>query len=281
MRLARWGEEGREIPVVIRPDGHVVDVSHVIGADSRGLYEEGALLCLAEAASTVQATVPKTARRGSPVPTPGKIVCVGLNYRAHAHEAGMAIPDEPILFMKAPDTVVGADDALMIPPGSLKTDYEVELGVVIGRTARRLPDDADPLDHVLGYLVLNDVSEREYQLERGGSWDKGKNFETFCPLGPELVTADEVPDPQALRLTSRVNGEVRQDSSTADMIFPVAELVRYISQVMTLYPGDVIATGTPQGVGSGYTPPRFLQAGDVVEIEIETLGLQRQTCEPS
>ncbi len=213
-------------------------------------------------------------RTGSPI-LPGKIVCVGLNYRRHAAEAGMAIPDEPILFLKAADTTGGPNDHVVVPMGSTKTDYEVELGVVIGRTARNLPSEADALDFVIGYLAANDVSERAFQLERGGQWDKGKNCETFSPLGPFLVTADEIPDPQALRLSTRVNGELRQDSTTADMIFPVAHLVWYASQFMTLHPGDVILTGTPEGVGSGFVPPRFLADGDVVEIAITDLGTQR------
>jgi 2-keto-4-pentenoate hydratase/2-oxohepta-3-ene-1,7-dioic acid hydratase in catechol pathway len=178
--------------------------------------------------------------------------------------------------MKAPDTVVGANDDVRVPRASVKTDYEVELAVVIGRTARYLDDSDNPLDYVAGYAVSNDVSEREFQMERGGQWDKGKNCETFNPFGPWLVTADEVDDPQSLTMGSRVNGETRQNSTTADMIFSVAELVHYISQFMTLYPGDVINTGTPQGVGAGFTPPRFVKAGDVVEVFIEQLGAQRQ-----
>ena len=215
-------------------------------------------------------------RVGPPLARIGKIVCVGLNYSEHAAEAGLPIPDEPILFMKAPDTVVGPNDVVRVPRASVKTDYEVELAVVIGRTARYLNPDDNPLDYVAGYAVSNDVSEREFQMERGGQWDKGKNCETFNPIGPWLVTSDEVGDPQALTLGSRVNGETRQNSTTADMIFPVAELVRYISQFMTLYPSDVINTGTPQGVGAGFKPPKFVNAGDVVEVFIEKLGAQRQ-----
>jgi 2-keto-4-pentenoate hydratase/2-oxohepta-3-ene-1,7-dioic acid hydratase in catechol pathway len=208
----------------------------------------------------------------------GKVVCIGLNYRDHAAETGAAIPAEPIVFMKAPDTVVGPTDEVLIPRRSNKTDYEVELAVVIGTTARYLDSPADALAHVAGYAVANDVSEREFQIERGGTWDKGKNSETFFPFGPWLVTADEVPDPQALGLTLSVNGDLRQNGSTADMVFGVAEIVHYLSQFMVLYPGDVISTGTPAGVALGMPEPKpFLRAGDVVECSITGLGSQRQT----
>lgn len=216
-------------------------------------------------------------RIGPPLGKIGKIVCVGLNYRAHAREAGLEIPSEPVLFMKAPDTVVGPNDRITVPRHSSKTDYEVELAVVIGAKVRSLDRNDKPLDYVAGYAISDDVSEREFQMERGGQWDKGKNCETFNPFGPWLVTRDEVPDPQNLQLVSEVNGEVRQNSSTADMIFPVAELIRYISQFMTLYPGDVINTGTPEGVGAGFTPGRFLRAGDVVRTRISSLGAQEHT----
>ena len=205
---------------------------------------------------------------------PGKIVCVGLNYRRHAAEANMPIPDEPILFLKASDTIGGPNDDVVIPRGSVKTDYEVELGVVIGRISRNLSSPADAMNSVAGYVIADDVSERAFQLERGGQWDKGKNGETFSPIGPFFVSADEIVDPQSLLLRTRVNGELRQNSSTADMIFPVDFLVWYISQFMTLYPGDLIMTGTPEGVGSGYRPPRYLREGDVVELEISGLGRQ-------
>jgi 2-keto-4-pentenoate hydratase/2-oxohepta-3-ene-1,7-dioic acid hydratase in catechol pathway len=206
--------------------------------------------------------------------TPGKIVCVGLNYADHAAEGGQDAPPEPILFMKAPDTVVSAHDDVVIPRGSEKTDWEVELGVVIGRTASYLETDEEALDHVAGYVLVNDVSERHFQLERGGQWDKGKNAPTFCPIGPWILTADEVADPQAIKLGLDVNGDVLQDSSTAEMIFGVAYLVRYISQFMTLYPGDVISTGTPAGVGAGQKPPRYLKEGDVLRVWADGLGEQ-------
>jgi 2-keto-4-pentenoate hydratase/2-oxohepta-3-ene-1,7-dioic acid hydratase in catechol pathway len=215
-------------------------------------------------------------RVGAPVARPGKIVCVGLNYREPAREGGQPIPEEPVLFLKTPYTVVGPNDEVLIPPGSTHTDYEVELAVVIGRTARYLDSPEGALAHVAGYAVVNDVSERAFQLDRGGQWDKGKNCETFNPMGPWLVTADEVPDPQRLTLTLTVNDEVRQHSSTADMIFDVAYLIWYISQFMVLEPGDVINTGTPQGVGLGQRPPTYLEPGDVVALSIGGLGTQRQ-----
>jgi len=216
------------------------------------------------------------ARVGPPLARVGKIVCVGLNYQKHAEEAGHPAPAEPVLFLKAPYTVVGPYDPVLIPPGSTKTDYEVELSVVIGRPARYLTPRDRPLEYVAGYTISNDVSEREYQLERGGQWDKGKNCETFNPLGPWLVTKDEIPDPQQLELELSVGGEIRQRSNTADMIFNVEVLVAYISQFMALLPGDIINTGTPAGVGSGYDPPRFLRNGDVVELSVSGLGTQRQ-----
>ncbi|BDZ41948.1 2-hydroxyhepta-2,4-diene-1,7-dioate isomerase [Paraoerskovia sediminicola] len=216
-------------------------------------------------------------RAGSPLAAPGKIICVGLNYRRHAAEAKMDVPDEPILFMKTPYTVQGAADDVVVPLGSEKTDYEVELAVVIGRTAEYLETPADARRHILGYAISDDVSERAFQLERGGQWDKGKNCATFNPLGPWLVPASDDVDPNALSLRLTVDGEVRQSSSTSDMIFDVDHLVWYVSQFMTLLPGDVINTGTPEGVGSGFTPPKFLRAGSVVEVEIEGLGRQRHT----
>ena len=281
MKLMRVGAHGAERPAALidRPDGtaEIVDLSSVIDDVTPDVLAPDSLARIASAiAAGGLPVLSPDDRIGPPLARIGKIVCVGLNYREHAAEAGLPIPDEPILFMKAPDTVVGPNDDVRVPRASVKTDYEVELAVVIGRTARYLNPEDNPLDYVAGYAVSNDVSEREFQMERGGQWDKGKNCETFNPIGPLLVTADEVGDPQALTLGSRVNGEARQNSTTADMIFPVAELVRYISQFMTLYPGDVINTGTPQGVGAGFTPPKFVHAGDVVEVFIEKLGAQRQ-----
>jgi len=219
-----------------------------------------------------------TVRLGPPVGQVGKVVCVGLNYKGHAAEARQAPPEEPVLFLKAADTVAGPYDDILLPPGSQKTDYEVELAAVVGVTARYLTEGDDPLSYIAGYAVSNDVSEREYQLEHGGQWDKGKNCEAFYPLGPWLATADEVPDSQALHLELRVNGEVRQSASTSQMIFGVGSLVRYISRFMVLYPGDVVSTGTPEGVGLGFDPPRYLAEGDVVELSVSGLGRQRSTC---
>ncbi|WP_298744209.1 fumarylacetoacetate hydrolase family protein [uncultured Microbacterium sp.] len=275
MKFLRVGEPGQEIEVASH-DG-------VTGLDVRSVILEGADPCTLEGMRLIEdalsAGTPDIdltdVRIGSPLAHPGKVVCVGLNYRQHAAEAGMPIPDEPILFMKAPYTVQGPHDAVVIPLGSEKTDYEVELAVVIGRKAEYLSSPQQARGHVLGYAISDDVSERHFQLERGGQWDKGKNCATFNPLGPWIATANEVADPQQLDLSLLVNGEVRQNSSTADMIFDVDYLVWYVSQFMTLLPGDVINTGTPQGVGSGFTPGKFLSAGDVVEVSITGLGTQR------
>jgi 2-keto-4-pentenoate hydratase/2-oxohepta-3-ene-1,7-dioic acid hydratase in catechol pathway len=215
-------------------------------------------------------------RVGPPVARPGKIVCIGLNYRDHAAETNAAIPSEPVVFLKDPSTVIGPYDEILIPRGSTKTDWEVELGVVIGRTTRYLDSPNDALGHVAGYVVSHDVSEREFQLERGGQWDKGKSCETFNPLGPWLVTPDEVPDPQSLRLRLAVNGVRRQDGRTNDMIFSVGHVIWYLSQFMVLYPGDLINTGTPAGVALGRPDHPYLKAGDVVELAINGLGSARQ-----
>lgn len=216
-------------------------------------------------------------RIGAPVARPGKIVCIGLNYSDHAAESGAEVPAEPVVFMKAANTMVGPYDEVLVPRNSLKTDWEVELAVIIGKRARYLGSREEALDVIAGYAVANDVSEREFQLERGGQWDKGKSCETFNPLGPWLVTADEVADPQNLTMRLSVNGEVRQDGATKNMIFDVAEIVRYLSQFMVLDPGDVINTGTPAGVAMGMPGQPYLRAGDVMELEIEGLGRQRQT----
>jgi 2-keto-4-pentenoate hydratase/2-oxohepta-3-ene-1,7-dioic acid hydratase in catechol pathway len=216
-------------------------------------------------------------RIGAPLANPGKIICIGLNYHDHAAETGATLPTEPVMFMKAPDTVVGPYDDVLIPRASEKTDWEVELAVVIGRKARYLSAEEDALAYVAGYAVVNDVSEREFQLERLGQWDKGKNCETFNPLGPWLVTADEVPDPQNLGLRLWVNGKPWQNGNTKNMAFGVAEIIRYLSQFVVLYPGDVINTGTPAGVALGQPEPKpYLRAGDVVELEIDGLGRARQ-----
>jgi 2-keto-4-pentenoate hydratase/2-oxohepta-3-ene-1,7-dioic acid hydratase in catechol pathway len=274
------GEVGREVPAVLDAD----DVLHSLDGqpDFRTLAGSPEALdavreALAAGDLPVLGPLAQQARIGSPVPRPGKIVCVGLNYRDHAAETGSKLPVEPVLFMKGADTMIGPNDEVLVPRGSEKTDWEVELGVVIGQRARYLASPDDALEHVLGYAVSHDVSERAFQLERGGQWDKGKSCETFNPFGPWLVTADEVPDPQVLGLRLSVNGTLRQDGSTADMAFGVDHVVWYVSQFMVLEPGDVINTGTPAGVALGQPDPKpFLRAGDVVELEIDGLGRQRQ-----
>ncbi|MFE4538059.1 fumarylacetoacetate hydrolase family protein [Streptomyces scopuliridis] len=281
MKLLRVGTAGAERPALLDQDGTTLrDLSGLVtDIDGALLADDAALDRIRSAAASGELPVLDGAgpRIGPPLARIGKIVCIGLNYHDHAAETGAEIPAEPIIFFKAPDTVVGPDDTVLVPRGSVKTDWEVELAVVIGRTARYLDSAADGLAHVAGYAVSHDVSEREFQIERGGTWDKGKNCETFNPLGPWLVTADEVPDPQALALRLRVNGELKQDGTTAEQIFGVGEVVRYVSQFMTLYPGDVINTGTPAGVALGKPEPKpYLRAGDVVELEIEGLGRQRQ-----
>ncbi|MFJ8920299.1 2-keto-4-pentenoate hydratase/2-oxohepta-3-ene-1,7-dioic acid hydratase (catechol pathway) [Streptomyces sp. LamerLS-316] len=281
MKLLRVGTAGSERPALLDRNGTLRDLSGLVAdIDGELLADASALARVREAAQTPDVLPPLAAdglRIGPPLGRIGKIVCIGLNYHDHAAETGAAIPEEPILFFKAPDTVVGPEDTVLVPRRSRKTDWEVELAVVIGRTARYLDSAEEALGHVAGYATSHDVSEREFQIERGGTWDKGKNCETFNPLGPWLVTADEVPDPQALPLKLWVNGELKQDGTTAEQIFPVGEVVRYLSHFMTLYPGDVINTGTPAGVAMGRPEPKpFLRAGDVVELEVEGLGRQRQ-----
>jgi 2-keto-4-pentenoate hydratase/2-oxohepta-3-ene-1,7-dioic acid hydratase in catechol pathway len=282
MKLMRVGAAGVERPALLDPDGTTLrDLSGLVAdVDGKLLADTAALARIRAAAESGDLPVIEgTAglRIGPPLARIGKIVCIGLNYHDHARETGADIPAEPIIFFKAPDTVVGPNDTVLIPRKSEKTDWEVELAVVIGETARYLGDTDDALAYVGGYAVANDVSERAFQWDRGGTWDKGKNCETFNPLGPWLVTPDEVPDPQALPMRLSVNGEVRQDGTTADQIFPVAEIIRYVSQFMPLYPGDVINTGTPAGVAMGMPEPRpYLRAGDVVELGIDGLGTQRQ-----
>ncbi|MDX6328120.1 MAG: hypothetical protein QOI83_503 [Streptomycetaceae bacterium] len=280
MKLLRVGSAGAERPALLDADGVLRDLSGLVpDIDGALLADEAALARVrdAEAGGALPRLDGESLRVGAPLGRIGKIVCIGLNYHDHATETGAKIPAEPILFMKAPDTVVGPDDTVLVPRGSEKTDWEVELAVVIGRTARYLESEEAALAAVAGYAIAHDVSERAFQIERGGQWDKGKNCETFNPLGPWLVTADEVPDPQALGLRLWVNGELKQNGTTAEQIFPVAEVVRYLSQFMTLYPGDVINTGTPAGVAMGQPDPKpYLRTGDVVELEIDGLGRQRQ-----
>lgn len=280
MKLMRVGTVGAERPALLDEAGVLRDLSGLVpDIDGALLADDGTLARLRAAAASGELPPLDAAglRTGPPLARIGKIVCIGLNYHDHARETGATPPEEPILFMKAPDTVVGPEDTVLVPRGSVKTDWEVELAVVIGRRARYLESDAQALAAVAGYAVAHDVSERTFQIERGGQWDKGKNCETFNPLGPWLVTADEVPDPQALGLRLWVNGDLKQDGTTADQIFPVAEVIRYVSQFMTLHPGDIINTGTPAGVAMGHPDPKpYLRAGDIVELEIDGLGRQRQ-----
>ncbi|MEU6120947.1 fumarylacetoacetate hydrolase family protein [Streptomyces sp. NPDC047123] len=280
MKLLRVGTAGAERPALLDAAGTLRDLSGVVAdIDGAVLADEAALgrIRAAADAGDLPVLAADGLRVGPPVARVGKVVCIGLNYHDHARETGAEPPAEPVVFFKAADTVVGPDDTVLVPRRSQKTDWEVELAVVIGRTARYLESHEEALAHVAGYAVAHDVSEREWQIERGGTWDKGKNCETFNPLGPWLVTADEIADPQALSLKLWVNGELKQDGTTADQIFPVAEVVRYVSQFMTLHPGDVINTGTPAGVAMGRPEPKpYLRAGDVVELEVEGLGRQRQ-----
>lgn len=281
MKFLAYGPHGSENAAVIDGD-RTFDLRPLIGearvVDRAFLEADGIARTRAALAAGELPELPalEAERRGAPL-TPGKILCIGLNYRDHAAETNAEIPAEPIVFMKAADTVVGPDDDVLIPQGSTKTDWEVELGVVIGQTLRRTDSDEEAMRAVAGYVLSHDVSEREYQLERGGTWDKGKNCATFNPLGPWLVTADEIEDVQSLGLRLSVNGKRHQDGTTADQIFPVAHVVRYLSEFMTLYPGDIINTGTPAGVALGLPGNPYLRAGDVVELEIDQLGAQCQT----
>jgi 2-keto-4-pentenoate hydratase/2-oxohepta-3-ene-1,7-dioic acid hydratase in catechol pathway len=276
MKLVRYGEPGRERPALLDTDGVLRDLSGVV-PDIAGaaLGLDGlAAICALNPASLPK--VEGTPRIGPCVGGIGKFVCVGLNYTDHAAESGMAIPTEPVLFMKPTSCIVGPYDNVEIPRNSTKTDWEVELGIVIGKTAKYVsPDDA--YDHVAGYCVINDVSERGFQLERGGQWDKGKGCDTFGPIGPWLVTKDEIPDPHVLDMWLEVDGKRYQDGSTRTMIFSVPTIVSYISQFMSLQPGDIIATGTPPGVGLGQRPPVYLRAGQTMRLAIAGLGEQKQT----
>ena len=277
MKLLRYGPKGQEKPGLLDAQGQVRDLSGVIkDLSAEMLTPEG----LAPLRALDPASLPLVAQPGRMAPPwtgMGKFVCVGLNYADHAAESGLAVPAEPVLFTKHTSTVVGCNDPVVLPQASVKTDWEVELGVVIGRKARYV-SEAEALGFVAGYCVVNDVSEREYQIERGGTWDKGKGCDTFGPIGPWLVTADEVADPQQLAMWLEVNGKRFQIGSTRTMVFGVAHLVSYISRFMTLYPGDLISTGTPPGVGMGHKPdPVFLRAGDKMRLGIEGLGEQNQT----
>lgn len=278
MKLIRFGEPGKEKPGVIINDNWF-DLSMYVKDFNEEFFEYDGIKGLAaiiEKHKINLPVIPKNVRLGSPVGRPSKIVCVGLNYAKHAKETNTAIPAEPILFLKSTTAVIGPFDDIIIPKNAEKTDWEVELAVVIGKRASYVTE-VNAMDYVAGYCLHNDVSERAFQLERGGTWDKGKGCDTFAPLGPWLVTKDEIPDANKLRLWLTVNGKMMQDGNTDDLIFNIPFLVSYISQFMTLLPGDIISTGTPHGVGLGFNPPVYLKNGDVVALGIDGLGSSKQT----
>ncbi len=281
VKLIRFGKRGSEKPGVLIGETRLDLSSQFRDWDedffgSDGLKRLSDLLQSGGAKSFAE--VPSKERWAAPIARPRKIICIGLNFSDHARESGMEIPKEPILFMKATNTLVGPYDDLLIPRGSKKTDWEIELGVVIGQEARYLDSTEAAANHIAGYCISHDVSEREFQLERGGQWTKGKSCDSFNPLGPWLSTPDEIPNVMKAAMKLSVNGQTRQNGNTQTMIFGPVDLVHYISQFMTLEPGDLISTGTPPGVGLGMKPPQYLKAGDVVELEIDGLGRQRQTC---
>lgn len=280
MKLIRFGKVDQEKPGVQLEDGTRLDVSHFVSDYNEEFFQDNGIGQLSDYLQTNLDICPKideNIRLGCPINRPSKIVCVGLNYAKHAAEGGMEIPKEPVLFFKATTSIVGPNDDIIIPKGSTKTDWEVELAVVIGKNASYI-EEKDAMDHIAGYVLHNDVSEREFQLERSGQWVKGKSCDTFAPLGPFMVTKDEISNPNNLNLWLKVNGETLQDSSTSDFIFNVQHVVSYISQYMTLLPGDIISTGTPAGVGLGLTPPKYLKEGDIIELGIDGLGVSRQVC---
>ena len=276
MKLVRYGEHGQEQPGLVDADGNIRslrDHCDDIADDTLGSLEQ-----LRQLDWTDLPLISNNPRLGPCVAGTGKFICIGLNYSDHAAESGMAVPSEPVLFMKATSAICGPNDPILIPRNSEKTDWEVELGVVIGSRAKYINEE-DALDHVAGYCVVNDLSERAFQNEHEGQWTKGKSYDNFGPIGPYLVTADEIADPQNLAMWLDVNGKRMQDGSTKTMVYGVAHIISYVSQFMTLHPGDVISTGTPPGVGMGQTPPRYLRAGDEVRLGIEGLGEQTQTCQ--
>lgn len=276
MKLVRHGAAGQERPGLIDAEGRLRDLTGIVPDIAGTALLPDSLDRLKAIDPASLPLVEGNTRLGACVGSVGKLVCVGLNYSDHAAESGLPVPSEPVLFMKATSSIVGPNDDVEIPRGSKKTDWEVELGIVIGKPAKYVSEE-DALSHVAGYCVINDVSEREFQIERGGQWDKGKGCDTFGPMGPWLVTADEVADPQDLHMWLEVDGKRFQDGSTRTMIFGVAHLVSYISQFMSLQPGDVISTGTPPGVGLGQKPPLYLTPGQTMRLGIQGLGEQRQT----
>jgi len=276
MKLVRYGNPGKEKPGLIDANGKLRDLSGVIKDIGPDQLSDAALAKLAKLKTDKLPLVKGSPRYGSPITGTRKFIAIGLNYADHAAESGLPIPAEPVVFMKATSCIQGPNDPIMLPKNSVKTDWEVELGVIIGKQARYV-SQKEALNHVAGYCTINDVSEREFQIERGGTWDKGKGCDTFGPLGPWLVTRDEVPNPQKLSMWLEVNGKRVQNGSTKTMIFSVAKIISYVSQFMTLEPGDVITTGTPPGVGLGMKPPVFLKKGDTMSLGIEGLGEQHQT----
>lgn len=282
MKLIRFGAPGKEVPGIALTEEHRIDVS-AFGEDyDEKFFGTNGLVRLEQWLATHQADCPVVAgevRLGPPIARPSKIICVGLNYESHARESGMAIPGQPVIFYKSTTSIVGPNDPVMLPRGGDKTDWEVELAVVIGKKAAYVKE-AEAMDHVAGYMLHNDVSERAFQLEMEGQWLKGKGCDTFAPLGPYLVTKSEIADPHDLHLWLNLNGEQLQNSNTSDFIFNVPQVINYISRFMTLLPGDVISTGTPSGVGLGFSPPKYLKPGDVMELGIAGLGVSRQEVIP-
>lgn len=273
MKLLRFGEAGKEAPGMIDEEGHIRDLSEIVGDISGSTLLPDGLARIKRTNASKLPIVDRPVRLGPCVGNVGKLMCIGLNYVDHIRETKLEAPKEPVLFMKATSALCGPDDDLIIPHGSVKTDWEVELAVIIGKPAKHVTED-EALDHVAGYALFNDVSEREWQIERGGQWTKGKSADTFGPLGPWLVTPDEIDDPQNLPMFTDLNGKRMQDGNTGNMVFGIRHLISYLSRFMTLQTGDVIATGTPHGVGMGMSPQRYLRAGDRIAMEIRGLGRQ-------
>lgn len=279
MKLIRYGKPGAEKPGLLLSDGRRIDTSHIVDDYNESFFASGGLQKLAdwlESGENPGQEIAADSRLGSPLARPSKMVCIGLNYSDHAAEAGLEAPKEPVIFFKATSAIVGPNDNLVIPPGSDSTDWEVELAIVIGQKASYVSLE-NAMEYVAGFALHNDYSERHYQIRRGGQWVKGKSCDTFAPLGPFVATRDEIEDVHNLKMWLKVNGEFKQQGNTANMIFNVPTIVSYVSQFMTLLPGDVISTGTPAGVGLGFDPPQYLSAGDVVELGIEGLGSSSQT----
>ncbi|MCC4831825.1 fumarylacetoacetate hydrolase family protein [Shewanella sp. 10N.7] len=278
MKLMRVGKPGQEVPAILDNDGVIRDLSAHVSDIDGNLFADDSVKAIAKLDLSTLPAIDRSIRVGPAVSKVGKFICVGLNYADHAAESGMEVPSEPVLFMKATSSIIGPNDAVVIPPKSEKSDWEVELGVVIGKEAKYV-SEADAVEYIAGYCVINDLSEREFQIEKEGQWCKGKGCDTFGPIGPYLVTTDEVKDSNELDIWLELNGERVQDGNTRTMVYKVPFLVSYISQFMSLQPGDIISTGTPPGVGLGFTPPKYLKEGDVMRLGISGLGEQQQTVE--